>query len=83
VSYNLDGKLSNQYVRSDLRKPKCSKCNKTIDTPAHTTMEANNKLFSIRHYIGTPHYIYETKSGHSAVYCSDYCRKKHNHRFRK
>jgi len=83
MSYSIDGKVSNQCVLTHFSKPRCSKCNKTILAPSYTTMEANNRVFSISHYIGTAHFIYETKSGRSVLYCSDYCRKKHNHRFRK
>ena len=40
----------------------------------------------IYHYTTTTedkrdYYIYASKRGSSVVYCSDYCRKKHNHRF--
>lgn len=87
MSYVFDGKISNQgpYFVGFTGKARCSKCNKLINPPtrlklAHTELK---RFFFCYTYIQTSYYIYETKSGTSVVYCSDYCRKKHNHRFNK
>jgi hypothetical protein len=86
MSYNLEGKLANQkvYASSDDRLY-CERCTIKIEKPFKVTI--NNKetgqLFFCKSYIGTEHFIYETKKGRAVVYCSEYCRDLHNHRFSK
>lgn len=86
MSYNFDGKITNQcpkLLNYTSAKSICSKCGKLIEAPVASYIELNNKVYCVRSYLDTPHFIHETKSGTSVVYCSDYCRKKHNHRFQK
>ena len=33
------------------------------------------------HYVNSNYYIHETKKGYAVMYCSSYCRRKHNHRY--
>jgi RNase P subunit RPR2 len=81
MSYNIDGKIANQFPK----EPACSKCHKMLVPPKSATLAelSGNKIFTICSYIDTFHFIYESKSGKAVVYCSDYCRRKHNHRFQK
>jgi len=86
MSYSLEGKLANQdakFYSSD--KVQCGRCNKEIDAPNKLIVNSKetSQLFFCKSYIGTPHYIYETKGGSAVVYCSEYCRNRHNHRFSK
>lgn len=84
MSYNIDGKLANQPIRGGmLSQPKCAKCCKQVSVPKEGSYAdiAGNTIYTIQSYLSTPHYIYETKSGRAVVYCSAYCRNKHNHRF--
>jgi hypothetical protein len=84
MSYNIDGKVVNQYANVKIDNTvRCEKCSKIFSAPLTTTMLAPPRGYIIKHYIHLPYYIYETKSGIAVVYCSDYCRKKHNHRFTK
>lgn len=86
MSYSFDGKVTNQCPRLlnyTSSKSTCAKCGKIIEAPKVSYIELNNKVYCIRNYLDSPHFIYETKIGISVVYCSDYCRKKHNHRFQK
>ena len=83
MSYNIDGKVANQSVlrRMDGRVI-CAKCYKAIKAPLKTTMNlAPNKTILVHHYVGSEHFIHETKKGHAVVYCSNYCMKSHNHRY--
>lgn len=85
MSYNLEGKLANQ-LPSKLRlngSVTCEKCGKVFNRPDPMIISAGNSVYDVQSYLGTERFIYETKSGHSVVYCSDYCKRKHNHRFQK
>jgi hypothetical protein len=84
VSYNFDGKITNQQPRiTNYTSPKCvcEKCGKIIETPKSTEVKIEESSYTLQSYLGTAHFIHETKMGTSVVYCSNYCRKKHNHRF--
>lgn len=87
MSYNIEGKLANQ--RPNLvggfghKSSCCSKCGKNIKKPEQIFLKMKEKVILLQSYIGTEMYIYETKSGKSVVYCSRFCRNKHNHRFTK
>lgn len=84
MSYNIDGKIANQSPNLKLSgKISCSKCCKLIKPPESLVVHNNstNQSFLCASYIGTNHFIYETKSGTAVVYCSEYCKRKHNHRF--
>ena len=86
MSYNIDGKIANQGTEIRLSgKVPCGKCRKLLPIPNNITIEvqdlAKKQIFTCASYIGTNFYIYETKSGRGVVYCSKYCRDKHNHRF--
>lgn len=84
MSYNIDGKIANQcprLVNYTSAKSKCAKCSKLIEAPSVSVVNFNNKAYTIRDYLDTCNFIYETKSGIAVVYCSEYCRNKHNHRF--
>lgn len=86
MSYNFDGKIANQaprFTNYTSAKCHCAKCNKIIDTPKVIDLKLEERLFTVRSYIGAKFYIYETKSGTAVTYCSQYCRDKHNHRFTK
>jgi hypothetical protein len=84
MSYNFDGKLANQSpVVHNLTSAKtlCSKCSKLIDFPIRNCVTINDLSYFTFNYLGTAHFLHETKSGRAVAYCSDYCRRKHNHRF--
>lgn len=86
MSYTLDGKLANQSTALRLSgKVSCAKCCKSIKAPELAVVDSSStdQFFNCASYIGTDHFIYETKSGTAVVYCSEYCRNKHNHRFSK
>jgi hypothetical protein len=87
MSYSFEGKVVNQSTMSG-SKPSCSKCKKLV-APPNILMLSNpgqphgTTTYLVYHYLGTSQFIYETKSGRAVVYCSEYCRNKHNHRFAK
>lgn len=85
MSYVLDGKISNQRcnIKLDDGKVRCEKCSTLINKPNIIILNSplTKEAFKCFSYIKTRHFIYETKVGISIVYCSDYCRRKHNHRF--
>ena len=86
MSYNIDGKLANQSTALRLSgKVSCSKCGKNIKAPQSAIVDnsSTDQLFTCASYVGTRFFIYESKSGKAVVYCSEYCRNKHNHRFSK
>lgn len=92
---NLEGKLSGQplFEKKIIEGEKfavCSCCNGLMELPkkvfisvrregllGKTELERNQYGLS---YFDTKYFIYESKSGYSALYCSKMCRK-HNHRF--
>lgn len=86
-------KTANQSVKFRFNSgnplPTCSKCNRLIDKPFRGTLfnadlktGRHNTMYYIHHYIGTPYFIIESKSGFASTYCSEYCMKKHNAIFR-
>lgn len=82
MSYNMEGKIANQNTWVKLNgSALCGKCRRCVNRPEFTELKIEEKTFTMYHYIGTKNFIYETKRGIAVVYCSDYCRKKHNHRF--
>jgi hypothetical protein len=84
MSYNFDGKVANQLARSrkfTSSQCLCEKCRKLIDAPKKELILIDDREFIVNHYLNKDSLIYETKSGTSVVYCSEYCRNKHNHRF--
>lgn len=86
MSYSIDGKIANQETQLRLSgKISCSKCNKLLPMPSKAVIKSDitKQVFNCSSYIGTPYFIYESKSGIAVVYCSQYCRDKHNHRFNK
>ena len=84
MSYNLNNKIANQYFRGTmLGKVKCSKCNKLIQQPMMATLKIQEHLLTVLSYYKTQHFICESKSGRASCYCSEFCMKKHNHRFTK
>lgn len=86
MSYNFEGKIANQcpsITNYTSAKTQCEKCSKVIDAPFRSLVKINDKDYLTFDYIGKPHFIYETKGGISVTYCSDYCKRKHNHRFAK
>ena len=83
MSYIFEGKVANQSPRRNMSgKSLCSKCSKLIPEPETNVVETKKGIFLIYNYIKQEYFIYESRSGHSVVYCSDYCMKKHNHRFK-
>lgn len=86
MSYNFDGKIANQcpfIINYTTPKTECSKCGKVIEAPHRSFIEINNRVYLTFNYLETTHYLYETKGGVAVAYCSDYCKRKHNHRFAK
>jgi hypothetical protein len=86
MSYSIDGKIANQSTVLRLSgKVSCAKCCKSIKAPelAIVNNSSTKQIFSCASYIGTEHFVYESKSGTAVIYCSEYCRNKHNHRFAK
>ena len=86
-------KIANQPVRFRFNSgnpvPLCSRCNTIIDRPFRSTIfnssmrtAKHTKMYYIHHYVGTPYFIIESKSGFASTYCSEYCMKKHNAIFR-
>lgn len=83
MSYNIDGKIVNQPVKKMMDgRVRCARCNIVFKAPSKIVLSltACTAIF-INHYIGKEQYIYETKKGYAVMYCSDECRRKHNHRF--
>lgn len=78
----IEGKLVNQFPKTKIGQTRCECCTKIIPEPSHCGLKVNNEHFSMRSYIRTEYFIYESKSGFAVVYCSDWCRRKHNHRFK-
>jgi hypothetical protein len=86
MSCGIDGKLANQSTIFRLSgKVTCGKCCKSIKAPELAVVDnpSTKQVFNCASYIGTESFIYESKSGIAVVYCSEYCRNKHNHRFKK
>jgi hypothetical protein len=82
MSSRIDGKVANQSPRTRTGHVLCAKCQSIIPHPEYATLSAQDiGRFGLRHYIGKSQFIYESKSGRAVVYCSEYCRNKHNHRF--
>lgn len=84
MSYSFEGKIANQFptiTNYISAKTQCEKCSKVIEAPFRSFVEIDKKLYLTFSYIGTPHSIYEAKGGIAVTYCSDYCKRKHNHRF--
>lgn len=82
-------KIANQSVKYRFNsgdvKPTCGKCSKLIDRPFKSTIfntdlqtGKHDTMYYIYHYVGTPYFIIESKSGFASTYCSEYCMKKHN-----
>ena len=79
----LDGKIVNQYHRHIEGRYKCGCCGKKMEDPDDVFIKLSGSYYDCKMYNPqSPYFIYETKRGNSVVYCSDECRKKHNHRFR-
>lgn len=84
--YMIEGKITNQpprggsYYTAEKHDVNCARCNKEITLGKHQLVSANGYTLYCMTTIGTPYFIYETKSGFSVTYCSEYCDKKHNHR---
>lgn len=86
MSYNFDGKIVNQcpkQVNLTSRKTVCEKCRKILNFPEEKSITFSENSYVTYNYLNTDHYIYETKIGRSVAYCSNYCKQKHNHRFKK
>jgi hypothetical protein len=86
MSYVLDGKIANQEppIRLSGKIP-CAKCNKLLPMPDKVVVSSftTKQVYNCASYIGTDYFIYESKGGTAVVYCSEYCKNKHNHRFAK
>jgi hypothetical protein len=86
----MDGKVANQRPRGRWVlncvpvEVTCENCNKRFGPPVSTSVKGVNyaQEFAAFSYLGSDKFIYDTKSGRSVCYCSDFCRKSHNHRFR-
>ena len=86
----IDGKISNQLPRRRMGGHTCANCCTLMPKPKITSIVGSGGAnFGIYHYLENSDrdelkncYIYETKCGTAVTYCSDKCRKAHNHRFR-
>jgi hypothetical protein len=86
MSYVIDGKIANQTPDVKLSGiVRCGKCCKNVPAPDMVRIVGSetDQVFICASYIGKSPYIYETRVGIAVVYCSKYCRDKHNHRFSK
>lgn len=83
MSYNIDGKIVNQPVRKRMDgQVLCGRCGIIIKAPSKVVMSLSaHKAIFVNHYIGSDFFIHETKKGYAVMYCSDDCRKRHNHRY--
>lgn len=87
----IEGKISNQAPRRKMGGHTCGNCCRIHPAPEITTIKGVEATFNIYHYMvnvetKNPNYdcyIYETKCGTAVTYCSDRCRRLHNHRFKK
>tara|TARA_R100000951_G_scaffold116766_1_gene130589 strand:+ start:25723 stop:25989 length:267 start_codon:yes stop_codon:yes gene_type:complete len=84
----IEGKLANRSWANTGKGgfSKCEKCKKQLPAPELIVIgnKANKPTIHLgcQSYIGTEYFIYETVGGDSVCYCSKYCAKKHNHRFK-
>jgi hypothetical protein len=86
MSYVLDGKVANQSARTTMGgKVRCEKCRKLLDPPDHLSLNGtySKSAWTTYSYVQRSGFIYESLCGFAVVYCSEYCRNKHNHRFTK
>lgn len=87
MSYSFDGKVVNQSPKFKFNSgnslPTCEKCSTLVTAPMKQVAAIGESFYFTYNYLGKKEFIYETKSGSAVVYCSEYCRDKHNHRFKK
>lgn len=81
MSYSFDGKIVNQAERISPLKNICACCSKSISYPTFDVITLDDKKYGVLSYLDTEYFIYESKGSKPVVYCSDKCRRKHNHRF--
>ena len=84
---SVEGKVANRtMIKTKMGVTKdqtlCERCNTIIDAPKDATISENGTTLYLKSYVGTDRYIYEGRSGHAICYCSKWCCKKHNHRFK-
>lgn len=90
----IEGKLANLFPRRTINGTVvCGKCTKNFEAPKQvslsfvsgTTVNGVNLYtgYTLYSYLQTSRFIYESKSGRAVCYCSEYCARKHNHRFTK
>lgn len=89
----IEGKIANQSPGQRMgRNQLCDACRTMMPAPTKSEVVGPlNEVFNLYHYLVNPEFknkmfecfIYESKSGVAVTYCSDRCRKKHNHRFHK
>jgi len=92
----IEGKIANLFPRKVLNgEVICGKCSKMFEAPIPASISLKDEKYktveNVSGYVGinvftyylTPRFIYESKSGRSICYCSEYCARKHNHRFTK
>ena len=90
----IEGKLANLFPRRTMYGTVvCGKCSTNFKAPVAISLMVpsgsieNGKTLSmvvnVHSYIGSERFIYESKSGRAVCYCSEYCARKHNHRFTK
>ena len=85
MSKLIEGKLSNQFPKHRYNSGNptviCECCKTVFESPEQTVIRIEGALVQMFSYINSTRFIYESNSGSAVVYCSDYCRRKHNHRF--
>lgn len=90
----IEGKLANLFPRKTMNGTVvCGKCSTNFEAPAKISVITPNgetengkplsMVFQVHSYLGKERFIYESKSGRAVCYCSEYCARKHNHRFTK
>ena len=83
MSYVFDGKVANQSPRITTGgKVRCEKCRKLLEPPTQGSL-SSKIAWTTYSYLQDSSFIYESLCGTAVVYCSKYCRDKHNHRFTK
>ena len=83
----FEGKVANRTAVKTVKEyvnTLCGKCAKLIPLPEDIIVGSKKSGYYIcKSYLATEHFVYETKSGNAICYCSEYCARKHNHRFTK
>lgn len=85
MSKVIEGKVTIQSAWVKLNgSVTCAKCGKVFSPPETFHKELKSgPCYGFSSYLQTERFIFETNAGYAIVYCSEYCARKHNHRFQK